>query len=152
MKLTDICLINKDDSLAKPLVCYGEVKTKSAKKYDANVGIDGHNSLIKDDALQDPEILKFFCTILHASQRYEEADFFSRLRLGKIEYDKQYHLFLVHEQTTWNDEILDKLEAHPRDERLVNFGVSVVLIQQLKEVIEESYNRAWKGVEAILNE
>ncbi|MFN5514428.1 MAG: hypothetical protein ACK5CA_06705 [Cyanobacteriota bacterium] len=151
MKLTDLCLINRDESLSKPLVCYGEVKTKSAKNCDTNIGIEGHDSLIKDDALEDPEILKFFCTILYSSQQYEEADFFSRLRLGKIEYEKQYNLFLVHEKTTWRDEILDKLDAHPLDGRLANFCVSVVLIQQLREVIDESYTRAWKGVEAILN-
>lgn len=51
IKLTDLCLINRDKSLTKPLVCYGEVKTKSAK-YDASLGIAGHKSLVKDDALE----------------------------------------------------------------------------------------------------
>lgn len=92
MKLTDLCLINKDESLAKPLVCYGEVKTKSTK-YDANLGVAGHDSLVKDDALEDPEILKFFCTILYNRQEYDKANFFSRLRLNKFEYDKKYHFF-----------------------------------------------------------
>lgn len=125
MKLTDLCLINRDESLTKPLVCYGEVKTKSAR-YDANLGIAGHESLVKDDALEDPEILKFFCTILYNNNKYDEATFFSRLRLGKIGYDKQYHLFIVHEKTTWKDEILDRLNTHPLDSRLTNFCVSVV--------------------------
>lgn len=151
MKLTDLCLINRDDSLSRPLVCYGEVKTKSSTRYDANVGIEGHNSLVKDDALEDPEILKFFCTILYNSKQYEDAAFFSKLRLGKIMYDKQYNLFLIHEKTTWREEILVKLDAHSIDNRLTGFCVSVVLIQQLKEVIDESYKRAWKGAEAILN-
>ena len=57
----------------------------------------------------------------------------------------------MHEQTTWKDEILDKLDAHPLDSRLANFCVSVVLIRQLKEVIDESYTRAWKGAEEIIN-
>lgn len=150
MKLTDLCLINRDETLAKPLICYGEVKTKSSQ-YNSNLGIEGHNSLVKDDALQDPEILKFFCTILYNSNKFEEASFFSRLRLGKIAYDKQYCLFLVHEKETWRDEILEKLDAHPIDNRLENFCVSVVLIQGLRKVIDESYNRAWKGVREIIN-
>jgi hypothetical protein len=150
MKLTDLCLINRDETLVKPLICYGEVKTKSSQ-YNSNLGIEGHNSLVKDDALQDPEILKFFCTILYNSNKFEEANFFSRLRLGKIAYDKQYYLFLVHEKETWRDEVLEKLDTHPIDNRLENFCVSVILIQELRKVIDESYARAWKGVREIIN-
>lgn len=150
MSLTDLCLIKRQESTTKLLVCYGEVKTKFSR-YDAHLGVEGHNSLVKDDALEDPEILKFFCTILYAKKQYGEANFFSKLRLGKIEYDKKYHLFLVHEQATWKDEILDNLDAYPLDSRLIGFCVSVVLIRQLRKIINESYTRAWKGVEAIIN-
>ncbi|AZB72444.1 hypothetical protein [Synechococcus elongatus] len=150
MKLTDFCLIKNCERLAKPLICYGEVKTKSSH-FDADLGIQGHDSLIKDDALEDPEILKFFCKMLYSREKFDEADFFSKIRLGKIAYDKHFYLFLVHEKQTWSDEILDKLNTHSIDERLENFCVSVVLIQELRKIIDESYARAWKGVREIVN-
>lgn len=144
MKLTDLCLI-KIEGLPKPLVCYGEVKTNSSS-YKRDLGVEGHNSLCKDDALSDPEILQFFCKILYDKEQYKEAIFLSKLRLGKIEYEKKYYLFLVHEQTIWNDEILDRLNVQTLDNRLTDFCVSVVCIHQLRKIIDECYARAWKGV------
>ena len=152
MKLTDLCLINRDESLAKPIICYGEVKTKSSLRYSSSIGIEGHNSLLKDDALDSQEILKFFAMILSTSQRFEESLFLSKIRLGKIEYDKQYYIFLVHEKNSWKEEILNNLHLHPLDSRLEHFCVSVILIDDLKAVIDETYSRVWKGVEVILNE
>lgn len=149
MKLTDLCLIKVTD-LAKPLICYGEVKTKSST-CDKDLGIKGHDSLVKDDALQDPEILKFFCTILYDRKAFDEASFFSKIRLGKIDYDKQYRLLIIHEETTWDEEILSNLDNHDLSSSLIDFSVNVVLVNQLRKVIDESYSRSWKSVESILN-
>lgn len=151
MQLTDLCLI-KVDGLSRPLVCYGEVKTRSSKKCDRKVGIEGHDSLVKDDALQKPEILRFVCNLLYSMGKYEEAELLSRLRLERLEYDRKHSLFLVHEQTTWDEEILGNLQAHALDPQLVSFSVNVVLIQQLRQIIDESYARAWQGVEVLFNE
>jgi hypothetical protein len=149
MKLTDLCLI-KTNGLNKPLICYGEVKTKSSS-CNVKLGIEGHDSLIKDDALQDPEILKFFRTILYSMNKFDEAEFFSKIGLGKIDYDKQHCLFIVHEQSTWKEEILSNLNAHDLSPHLIDFSVNVVLINQLRKVIDETYSRAWRWVEDIVN-
>lgn len=150
MQLTDLCLI-KVDGLTKPLVCYGEVKTKSSA-CDLELGRKGHDSLVKDDALQKPEILRFVCSLLYSMGKYKEAEFISRLRLGRLEYDRKHLLFLVHEQTIWDEEILDNLQTHKLSSDLVGFSVNVVLIQQLRQIIDESYARAWQGVEVLFNE
>ena len=149
MKLTDLCLI-KVTCLAKPLICYGEVKTKSST-CDKEVGIKGHDSLVKDDALQNLEILRFFCNILYDRQEFDEAEFFSQIRLGKIDYDKQHRLFIIHEENTWDEAILSNLNNHNLSPSLIDFSVNVVLVNQLRKVIDESYTRSWKSVESILN-
>ena len=149
MKLTDLCLI-KETGLAKPLICYGEVKTKSSA-CDKKLGIEGHDSLVKDDALQDLEILKFYCTILYESKEFDQAEFFSKIRFGKIDYDKQHRLFIVHEENTWDEEVLSNLNNHNLSPSLIDFSVNVVLVNQLRKVIDESYARSWKSVESILN-
>lgn len=145
MKLTDLCLI-KTNGLSKPLICYGEVKTKSST-CDIQLGIKGHDSLVRDDALQDPEILKFFCTVLYSAQKYEEGEFFSKLRLQIIDYDKEYRLFLIHEKSTWKEDVLSNLNSYELSSSLINFSVTVVLVEQLRKLIDESYSRAWKSVE-----
>jgi hypothetical protein len=149
MRLTDLCLI-KVDGLSKPFVCYGEVKTKSAG-CNRQLAVDGHSSLAKDDALANPEILHFICTRLYETGQQEEGDFLSRLRLRKLEYDQRHDLFLVHNRNNWSEEILDNLEACDLDERLVDFSVKVVLITELRGVIDSAYARAWIGAEEIVN-
>jgi len=149
MRLTDLCLIKVDD-LPKPFVCYGEVKTKSAG-CNLQLAVEGHSSLAKDDALANPEILHFICVWLYETGQHKAGDFLSRIRLGKLEYDKRHDLFLVHNRDDWSEEILDNLEACDLDERLVDFSVKVVLIAELKWVIDSAYARAWIGVEEIVN-
>ena len=151
MRLTDLCLI-KTSGLPKPLVCYGEVKTSSSR-YDADLGIAGHKSLAKDDALIDPEVLRFLSNVLYEAERYDEGAFILRIMLGTISFTKRHDLFLVHEQTTWNDEILARLDNIALDDaRLVDFSVKIVKIGGLRGVIDLSYARAWKAAEVIANE
>ena len=149
MRLTDLCLI-KVDGLARPFVCYGEVKTKSAG-CNLQLAVEGHASLAKDDALANPEILHFICIWLYETGQHEEGDFLSRIRLGKLQYDKRHDLFLVHNRDNWSEEILDNLEVCDLDERLANFSVKVVLIAELRRVIDSAYARAWIGAEEIVN-
>ncbi|MBE9256374.1 hypothetical protein [Dolichospermum sp. LEGE 00246] len=149
MKLTDLCLI-KTNGLSKPLICYGEVKTKSSA-CDPKLGIKGHDSLVKDDALEKPEILNFFCNMLYVTKRIDEADFLTRIRLGKIDYDKQHYLFLIHDKSTWKEEVLSNLNSYQLNSDLINFSITVVLVEQLRQVIDESYSRAWKSVEGWIN-
>lgn len=149
MKLTDICLV-KTEGLQKPLVCYGEVKTKTSS-CDKDLGIKGHESLKKDDALEKPEILRFLRQQLYSMQRYDEARFFSGISLGKISYDIKHTLILVHETKSWEEDILKNLHSQELDSRLVNFSVKVILIQELRQVIDETYARAWQNVGALLS-
>ena len=137
MRLTDLCLIKLQDE-SKPLVCYGEVKTNSSD-CNKDLAIDGLKSIMKDDALSNQEILRFVCGLLYDMKMLDEARFISRIRQGKIDYDKRYDLFLVHNQEKWSDEVLDKLEAYEIDQRLVNFSVKVILISQLRKVIDTAY-------------
>src|SRR6266700_6502557 len=151
MRLSDLCLIKRLDG-AKPLVCYGEVKTVSGK-YNKNIAIEGHDSLVLGevkDVLSDPEILHFINTILYTANRFDEAQFVSKLEYRTIEYDKRYDLFVVHSKEMWRDEILDGLEKHPLDQKLVNFSTKVVLISQLRQLIDAAYERSTPVASALI--
>ena len=152
MRLTDLCLFKRGEHLPKPVVCYGEVKTKASLKRNLNIALEGHESLLKDDALENVEVLKFMCARLYDLRLYEEADFISDIRLERIDYKKQYELFIVHEGTRWKDEILERLHIQGLDERLVNFSVKVVLISELQNTIDMLFRNAWLGAEVIVNE
>ncbi|GHO65547.1 hypothetical protein KSC_044390 [Ktedonobacter sp. SOSP1-52] len=143
MRLTDLCLIKRLKDVS-PLVCYGEVKTISGN-CDKDIAIKGHDSLVlgeAKDALSDPEILHFISTILYETFRFEEAAFISEILLGKIKYDKRHDLFIIHSKEKWTDEILERLEGHPLDQRLVDFSTKVVLISQLRNLIDTIYDRS----------
>jgi len=147
-KLTDICLIKKNEGEI-PCVFYGEVKTRS-DKLDVNTGIEGHNSLATDDALENPEILNFICKWLYETQKFEEATFYSKLRLGKTMYTKRHELFIVHNLETWNDEVLQRLHDFEIDVRLENFAVRVIYVSSLRDLIDLSYEKCVNAAEDLI--
>lgn len=151
MRLTDLCLIKQLDG-TDPLVCYGEVKTVSVNR-DKDIAIKGHNSLVigeVKDFLSDPEILHFITTILYETLRLDEAFFISGIELGAIKYNKRYDLFIIHSSEKWTEEILDRLEGHPLDERLTDFSTKIVLISQLRQLIDAVYARCTTVTEALI--
>lgn len=136
MRLTDLCLVKKD-SVDKPLVCYGEVKTRSAR-CDLKLGVKAYCGLVRDDALSNPEILNFVCHRLYDRNMYEEWKFLSRIRRDEVDYDRRHDLFLVHAAHSWDERILDNLrDCEP--EGLLDPSVKVVLIADLRQLIDEAY-------------
>lgn len=149
MRLTDLCLIKVKDS-TKPIVCYSEVKTRSLG-CDKKLAIQGHDSLVKDDALSNPEILRFISTWFYETGMLEEGKFLSKIRLGIQEYDKRHDLFLVHDKANWDNEILENLNNYDLDSRLRDFSVKVVLITDLRNLIDAVYERAWIAAKGIVD-
>jgi hypothetical protein len=139
MRLTDLCLFHVDD-INNPLVCYGEVKTKSSGP-NPNIAVEGHESIRKDDALSDAEILRFISDRLREAGRLEEYKLITRIRLGKISYRTRHDLFIIHDKAHWKDNVLDNLNACQLDSRLVDFSVRVILIEELARVIESAYDK-----------
>lgn len=137
VRLTDPCLLKISDD-GEPLVCYGEVKTNSSRR-KLQLAIEGHESIVKDEALSDPEILKFICGWLYETERFNEKELVLKIWLEKIAYRKRYDLFLVHDAAQWSEEILNRLEAHEVSEQIVDFSVKIVLITNLRDVIDQSY-------------
>lgn len=148
-KLTDLCVI-KTRPREKTLVCYSEVKTHSSK-LNKNLGIEGHDSLIRDDALTDPEILSFISKRLYDVGKYDEASFISDMKLGRIEYDKKHELYLVHELSEWDEEILSLLDEHGLAAELVDFCVRVIVIKNLRALIDAVYANSWVAAKALID-
>jgi hypothetical protein len=149
IRLTDICLVKSYETDA-PMICYGEVKTRS-DKVDLDVAIVGHNSLATDDALENSEILNFVCRWLYESEKFEEALFYSKIRLGKLAYNKKYELFIVHNQATWNEEILTRLNNLKIDDRLTDFTVKIIYINDLRTLIDLAYEKCVNAAEELAN-
>jgi hypothetical protein len=148
MRLTDLFLV-KQQKNGKLSICYGEVKTRSGSQYTTSVkkvAIEAHDSLTKDDALENPEILTFIRNQLYSQGRLAEARLFGRIQNDLLEYDINYVLFLVHDTAIWHEEILAELDNQEIDNRLINLGVNVLRISNLGRVIEIAYENAWKGV------
>lgn len=151
MRLTDLCFI-KRVGRKNPLVCYGEVKTVSGN-CNLDIAIEGHKSLVKGevrDGLSEPEVLRFISKILFTKCRFEEARFIDQISLRQIEYDKRYELFIIHRKEKWTDEILDRLEEYPLDQRLIDFSIKVILISQLKQLIDTTYDRSTPVAKALI--
>jgi len=151
MRMTDLFLIKMSDSEI-PLLCFGEVKTRSSS-CNKDIGIEGHRSLATDDSLNDsPEMLNFVCRMLFEKEDYEQAQIMSKIRLGKQPHNRRYDLFLIHELDSWNDEIVERLANHDIDERLSNFSLNVVKIKNLRILIESCYAKIHDRIEELINE
>lgn len=150
MRLTDLFLI-KFPSSGNPIICYGEVKTRSKLKYGKRVkrvAIEAHDSLKKDDALTDPEILTFLRSLLYLNKRRREALFLGQIQNRLTPYEVTHMLFLVHESEIWKEEILEELEKHQIDNRLQNLSVVILRVTNLGQLIDIAYQNAWRAVEA----
>jgi len=151
MRLTDLCLIKRSGN-AKPLVCYGEVKTISGN-CDKDIAIKGHESLVlgeASDIMSAPEVLHFITTILYETNKFDEARFISGIAFGAIKYNKRHDLFIIHSREEWTDEILDRLEGYSLDQRLVDFSTKVVLISRLRNLIDTTYDRCTTITKALI--
>jgi hypothetical protein len=148
-RLTDLCLL-KTDGLDRPLVCYAEVKTHSSR-CDKNLGISGHDSLIKDDALDNPEILRYLKALFGEMDEHEKARFFWNLKTGRTQCDKRHELHIIHDVDTWHEDILNNLNEHELDDHIVNFSVKVFLIYGLRYLIDTVYEHSWKSAKEIVD-
>ena len=57
---------------------------------------------------------------------------------------------LFHTKENWSDEVLDRLEGYPIDQRLVDFSTKVVLISQLRQLIDTVYDRSTPVAKALI--
>lgn len=149
IRLTDICLV-KDHNKETPTICYGEAKTKSDKA-DLDIGIKGHTSISTEDALENIEVLSFICRWLYESEKTEEARFYSKIKLGKTTYNKRFDLFIIHNEATWKEDVLERLNNIEIDNRLTEFSVKVIHIYDLRALIDLSYEKCINAAEELIN-
>ena len=150
MRMTDVFVVNTND-YKDPIVSYGEVKTNTSG-YQGNIGIEGHNSIKRDNALENPDILCFIINILGDQGKENEASFFIDIQLNKVHYKTKHKLFLIHDTKFWKDKILEKLNASELDSALQDFTVYPVLIDNLRTLIDDSFKNSWRAAEVIAND
>lgn len=63
-------------------------------------------------------------------------------------YKKEFQIFLIIEKSIWNEDILQNL--HDMSPKLRDLHVNVLLIENLKDVIEDTYNMSIKVGEELV--
>ncbi len=149
MRMTDVFVVNTNDN-KKPIVSYGEVKTNTSG-YQGSIGIKGHNSIKRDNALENPDILRFIINTLSDQGKEIEASFFMDIQLNKVHYEIKHKLFLIHDTRFWKEKILENLNAIELDSALQDFTVYPVLIDDLRALIDDSFKNSWRAAEVIAN-
>jgi len=149
VRLTDLCLFKLDKIPA--VVCYGEVKTKTSK-FKGALGVEAYESLAINEIQRNPEILIFIKRKLHDLKKMEEAEVITKIQYKKIKSISEYKLFLIHENKTWKEIALKKLNEYLQDKTCDDLQMNIVLINDLRSIIEKTYNAAPLAAESIINE
>lgn len=150
MRMTDVFVVNTEDN-KNPIVCYGEVKTNTSR-YKPTIGVEGYESIKKDNALENPDILRFLWNTLSDQGEEDKALFFIRVSLKNIKYEIKHKLFLINDSKFWKDEILENLNACDLDSELRDFTVYMVVINDLKKLFDDSFRNSWREAEVIAND
>ena len=133
---TDVFAIKEDSDGNIDKLVYCESKTR--RTYSKNIGEEAYNSLYKDKGESLTQIIDFISKIYFEKGNYELADKYDEIFHNIENYEKEFQIFLVFEKSIWKEDILKTLHDLPPD--IQNLHVNVLLIDNLKDVIEHTYN------------
>jgi Cap4 SAVED domain len=130
----DVFGVQTDSSGKIVGLCICETKTKIT--YDKDIGCKAYNSLMSNDTSAIISIADFMSTIYFNAGRFDLVDQFDDIVVQKAKFPTEHHIFLVHEKSLWNDEILMNLSNVPN--LLQGLKVNVLLIDELDDLVEKS--------------
>lgn len=133
---TDVFAIKQDkDGNIKDLV-YSESKVKTT--YLKDIGKQAYESLYRDNGESLPDIIDFISRLFYFQGNFEMADKFDDVFSNMEKYGKEFQIFLIFDKKLWKEDILEILNDIPPE--LENLFVTVVLIDGLRDLIDETYN------------
>jgi len=129
----------------KPRIIFAEVKSKVT--YKRKIAEEAYKSLIKNNG-EVPEIVDYISKRLENDDEYNLASLFCKAIRDPKSYSKDFHIFLIFEKDKWKEDILKNLDNIQVE--LPNLTLNVVLINSLKDLINEAYSLVPEVAEEIV--
>jgi len=129
----------------KPRIIFAEVKSKIT--YKKKIAEEAYKGLINNN-VDVPEIVDYISKILENDDKYNLASLFCKAIINPSFYSKDFHIFLIFEKGKWKEDILKNL--NDIEIELPNLTLNLVLIDSLKDLIEEAYSLAPEVAEEIV--
>lgn len=152
---TDLIAFDKDDN--KKLIYYYEIKARVSPQKKEGTGPDrnyitilAHNSLLEDVTSPQESIGDFFNRLFYEQGQYDKARKFKDLTLNPNSYTRNYELFFIVEEANFTEIVLQELNSLPPI--LDPLKVSVILIKNLKDIIDNTWMNIENSIIEILKE
>lgn len=138
-------LAHNDGAVITDLYYY-EIKSRlNIKKEEAGgvtdyITVLAHNSLLKDELTSNEAIADFLSSRYYEQGEYELSTKYNDIVLNTTRYNRKFELFFIIEKGKFEDDILAALQNFPAT--LAPLSVTVVLIENLKKLVENTYQQA----------
>jgi len=139
---------------------FNEVKTKSARLQNKtnsrnqvipdskfHIAIDAYKELSAEYSADAPQIYTFIARMLYDFEQFDLANEFDQFCKNN-QCNKKGNIFLLFDSNHWKEEVLEYLDNHQID--IQNLSVFVVLVKNLRVLIEETYNLTVESAENIV--
>lgn len=127
----DVVTCKEED---EPTIFFVEVK--SSINTNDDIAKEAYNSLKKIN-VDSPEIIEHISDKLFLDDKFDVAHIFDKAILEPSSYKRNFQIFLIFEKDKWENEILKELSSIKMS--LPNLLVNVVLIESMKQLIEDTY-------------
>jgi hypothetical protein len=146
---TDLIAYNKGQEI-KDLYYY-EIKTKlnPKRKVGKNpiryyITVIAHNSLLKDELAPTESIADFLGRLFFNQKEYEKAKKFKDIVKNPQNYNRNFELFFIIENSNFTENILEELNNLPP--QLEPLKVTIIFIDNLQQLVENT----WQDIESSL--
>ena len=140
---TDLIAFNKGEEIRD--IYYYEVKTrlnpqnKEGTTPDKNyITIIAHNSLFKDENASTETIADFLERLFFYQSNFDKANKFKDIVENPQKYTRNFELFFIIERKNFTELILEELHNLPP--RLVPLNVTIIFIDDLKKLIDNTWH------------
>ncbi len=113
------------------------VESKLRTTRDSGTAVHAHRQLRADYAKRMPDILIFTAQRLHETGDHLALPFMQYLGDRRDAAMDSFHVFMVHDRSSWSDDGLANLEED--EPHLAPLSANVVLIDHLNDVLERCY-------------
>lgn len=125
-------------------------ESKTRTTYKKGIGIEAYQSLCENSDKAFVDMLNFISNYYYEKDNFEMADKYDELIKEPNSIDKDYHSFIIMEKRLWKSVILDCLNDEPFNFNNVYFNV--FLIDNMKELMKETYRRTERVAEEVVYE
>ena len=151
---TDLIAYNKGKSVE--FIYYFEIKSRQKPnvKEGTNpytyITIRAYNTLLKDEKSSTETIADFLERLFFERGEYDEAMKFKNIVKNPQDYNRVFELFFIIEKSNFIEDILKELNNRPPELKPLN--VTIVFIDKLKQLVENTWQDIENSLVKILSE